>query len=86
MKKIVKIVTFYDDGTFSESVPSAPFSPMPSTPYPDTLPRPYTIPTPYWESKKCPKCGINLDGPMGYVCPNNPCPTGLGGVYCKAET
>lgn len=39
MKKIVKIVTFYDDGTFEESVPSipTPWTP-PSMPYQPTTP------------------------------------------------
>lgn len=74
MKKIVKIVTFYDDGTFTESVPSAPFSPMPSTPY--TFPKVQTKPT-------CTKCGLVLDSVMGYVCNNYPCPTGLGGSWCN---
>lgn len=30
----------------------------------------------------CPKCGLKMDGVMGYVCPNYPCPTGLGGASC----
>lgn len=49
MKKITKIVTFYDDGTFTESVPSpgitpsvpynpAPFSPVPMYPYNPSTP------------------------------------------------
>lgn len=41
MKKVVKIVTFYDDGTFTESTPSAPYSPMPLNP------APYNPSTPY---------------------------------------
>lgn len=28
MKKITKIITFYDDGTFSESTPSREYSPL----------------------------------------------------------
>ena len=27
MKKVIKIVTFYDDGTFSESIPSPAYTP-----------------------------------------------------------
>ena len=58
MKKITKIVTFYDDGTFTESVPSpgitAPYNPTPFMPtpvYPYTPsaplnPSPYTQPWP----------------------------------------
>lgn len=30
---------------------------------------------------RCTKCGIQLDAIMGYVCYNNPCPTGMGSVY-----
>jgi len=29
-------------------------------------------------SNKCPKCGLLLEGAMGYVCIQNNCPTGLG--------
>lgn len=78
MKKIIKIVTFYDDGTFSESVPSAPYSPMPSLPI-------NPLPEPYWNTKQCPKCGLKLEGAMGYYCPHSQCPTGLGGVYCSTK-
>lgn len=76
MKKITKIVTFYDDGTFTESVPYVG-APMPIIPM-----QPHNPLAPDW-NKKCPKCGINLDGPMGYVCTNYPCPTGLGGSWCS---
>ena len=41
--------------------------------------------TPTWPSTTmpsiCPKCGLKLEPIMGYVCYNNPCPTGLGGVW-----
>ena len=30
----------------------------------------------------CPRCGLKLEGVMGYVCPNADCPTGLGGSKC----
>lgn len=44
MKKIVKIVTFYEDGTFTESTPS-PY--MPTVPYvPNPLPMPPVGPYP----------------------------------------
>jgi len=72
MKKIIKIVTFYDDGTFTESVPYVG-APMPNIPMNPTYP-PYN-PT-------CGKCGLKLDTVMGYVCPNLDCPTGLGPVRC----
>ena len=80
MKKIIKIITFYEDGTFSESTPSAPFSPMPSTP----LTPPYPWPEIKESVKVCTKCGLKLDGPMGYVCSNYPCPCGLGGAWCAS--
>jgi hypothetical protein len=43
-----------------------------------------TIPKPYYNKGiRCSKCGIDFgNGPIGYVCPNHPCPSGLGGVYC----
>ena len=28
----------------------------------------------------CPKCGIDISGTMGYCCPNQDCPTGMGPV------
>ena len=31
---------------------------------------------------KCSKCGLKLEGAMGYVCNIHPCPSGLGGVWC----
>ena len=34
---------------------------------------------------RCTKCGIQLDKIMGYVCYNNPCPTGFGSVYSKVN-
>ena len=30
-------------------------------------------------SNKCPQCGLEFTGPMGYVCSQPQCPTGLGG-------
>ena len=70
MRKVVKIVTFYDDGTFTESIPSAPSIPMPSLP---------TWSTPSY----CPQCGLKFEGTMGYVCSQPKCPTGLGGAWCS---
>ena len=72
-KKIVKIITFYEDGTFSESVPYT--SPMPSIP-----------PTPFQSTSICTKCGLKLDKVMGYVCSMPDCPTGLGPIMCNAGT
>ena len=31
----------------------------------------------------CSKCGLILDGIMGYCCPQPQCPTGLGGSWCS---
>lgn len=89
MKKVIKVVVYFDDGTYQElnnSFFTSPPTPLPepykreSTPWPDPL-------VPKWPNypqsdNRCSKCGIKLDGAMGYVCPNNPCPTGLGGVHC----
>ena len=52
-------------------------------PYPQPLPTPFprpmptTPPTqPVWPGvRNCSKCGINLDGVMGYVCSDQACPT-----------
>lgn len=30
----------------------------------------------------CGKCGLELRMVMGYYCPHNHCPTGLGGTHC----
>ena len=53
MKRITKIVTFYDDGTFTESVPSntnpLPYMPTPVYPYTPSAPlnpSPYPWPSP----------------------------------------
>lgn len=35
-----------------------------------------------YNTNKCPKCGIQLNSVMGYVCPAGDCPTGLGGSHC----
>jgi hypothetical protein len=54
MRKAVKIVTFYDDGTFTESVPSleppqwTPPAPNPSMPYQPTPTNPWTQPYPWY--------------------------------------
>jgi hypothetical protein len=34
---------------------------------------------PNYGSNRCPTCGLEFSGSMGYVCPNVQCPTGLGG-------
>jgi hypothetical protein len=52
MRKAVKIVTFYDDGTFEESTPSLEPKwnpPVPNVPYqPVTPPNPWTQPYPWY--------------------------------------
>jgi hypothetical protein len=73
MRKIIKIVTFYDDGTFTESIPAVS-APLPNIPV-----------TPLATFTKCSKCGLNLETVMGYVCNNYPCPTGLGGAWCSTN-
>lgn len=42
---------------------------------------PFVDPCPI-PNDECPKCGIKLDGVMGYVCVNSRCPVGLGSVQC----
>ena len=44
---------------------------------------PYPLPTQPNPFSNCPKCGLKLEGVMGYVCPNAGCPTGLGGAWCS---
>ena len=53
------------------------------TPY-GPVTSPYTIPHPQidWGVNKCPLCGLELKGVMGYVCSQPRCPTGLGPVMC----
>ena len=50
MKKITRIVTFYEDGTFTESTPSPhmPTTPAPMGPYMPSQPlNPNTVPCPW---------------------------------------
>lgn len=57
--------------------------PMPYKRDPTPWPDPYT---PKWsEPKSCSKCGIKLDGVMGYSCPQPNCPTGLGSAWCSVN-
>ena len=76
MKKITKIITVYDDGsTTVQDIYTAP----------NPLPTPWDPSTPYGPIKQsCPKCGIKLEGAMGYCCAQPQCPTGLGGAWCSA--
>jgi hypothetical protein len=48
---------------------------------------PFTWPYPATQSipNACAKCGLKMEGVMGYVCPNGGnCPTGLGGFASMA--
>lgn len=65
--------------------------PVTSLPYP--APQPVTVPFPYDPStpygpiaKNCAKCGLKMEGVMGYVCTQPQCPTGLGGAWCGTQT
>jgi hypothetical protein len=61
-------------------IPNSPTIPKwPTVPTPFPRPMPTTPPTqPVWPGvRNCSKCGINLDGVMGYVCGDTNCPTFL---------
>lgn len=68
MKKVVKIVYEYEDGS-KDTID------MPTIP-------PFKPSEPVFFDNLCPKCDIKLEGVMGYCCPQPKCPTGLGGVWC----
>ena len=53
--------------------PTPPYKYDPLT-YPQPWPAPFT-PNPWPGVRNCAKCGINLDGVMGYVCNDTQCPT-----------
>lgn len=46
------------------------------------------VPGGYWNVPQwavptaCSKCGLKIEGTMGYVCNRNDCPTGLGPAIC----
>ena len=44
---------------------------------------PWQAPQWHMPVQHCTKCGMNLDGVMGYVCSDPHCPTGLGPIMCK---
>lgn len=53
-----------------EQWPKVPMPFMPTTP-----------PAEKWEMPTtCAKCGMRIDGALGYVCPTPGCPCGLGGI------
>ena len=43
---------------------------------------PGVIPSIPINSNKCSKCGLIMNGPMGYCCPHRDCPCGMGPVWC----
>lgn len=55
-------------------------TPVPNMPYPLFPYIPGTTHQP--GPSNCLKCGIKLEGVMGYVCSHGDCPTGLGGAKC----
>ena len=59
--------------TFIPPTPPYKYDPQP---YPQPWPAPFT-PNPWPGVRNCSKCGINLDGVMGYVCNDQHCPTFL---------
>ena len=66
--------------TFIPPTPPYKYDPLPwPKPWPSPFPRPMpTTPPmqPLWPGvRNCSKCGINLDGVMGYVCGDTNCPT-----------
>lgn len=38
-------------------------------------------PIPAMSPNKCSKCGLVMDGPMGYCCPHRDCPCGMGPIW-----
>lgn len=87
MKSISRIVVHYTDGT-QETIygnnPLTPPNPVPQIPdkYPPIEPSVPIWPHNAASGRKCTKCGIKLEGVMGYYCPQKDCPCGLGGVSC----
>lgn len=90
MKKITKIVVYYDDGTYEETysqskpgaIPCSPWPSAPGAPYPYPMTAPYVKQndpsdmTPMWHANGCRVCGLGKNGEsLGYVCPRFDCPT-----------
>lgn len=73
MKRITKIVTFYDDGTFTESVPSPGVMPLPINPPFNPVYQPPTNPwvQPAWPNPNnitCKVSGVALNStPTGNI-------------------
>lgn len=77
IKRVTKIVTFYEDGTFTESVPYQGYMPsIPMNPNPNVFPN--------YNLSKCTKCGMTVDTTkaFNYCCPAGDCPMGMGPIQC----
>lgn len=93
MKRVSKIVVHYTDGTTEEVFGFNPLTTPKPLPQIDPYKREAPFPDPYlpkWpeypqSDHRCPKCGIKIEGVMGYCCPQVSCPCGLGGVTCDAS-
>ena len=77
MKQISKIVTFYTDGTFTESLPKV----VSCTVCNDNgyvcraskCPSKTSVTKPFYN--QCSVCNMYMSGMKGYVCGNNNCPS-----------
>lgn len=58
----------------SKGSPTPPYIKYPTPSYPNPVPPPFT-PNPWPDVRNCSKCGISLEGVMGYVCTDQTCPT-----------
>lgn len=72
-KKIVKVMVFYNDGTFDECIAGAMLQPSLTYPPGVRSPEPHNVPTP-WVIPPCAKCGRTDKG----SCTIPDCPTGWG--------
>ena len=80
MKIVSKVVIYYTDGTYEEFNKNYVMPPMPSPWPPATYP--YN-PDPSYLQAKCNTCGVNFNGPMGYVCGRSDCPSN---IRCSGES
>ena len=68
-----------------EKLGDRPITPLPY-PLPTTQPVWPTINPPIAIKDHCHKCGLKMEGVMGYVCTQPQCPTGLGGAWCGNQS
>lgn len=61
-----------------------PALPVPTFPQPVPFPAQPNGPMGPVTGLACGKCGLRLDGPLGFVCLQPDCPSGLGGAWCNA--